>query len=319
VVTCRGPARARRGEEQRRLEVLSDAAVLIQDDRIAAIGPERDLRHAARDAAATEVRGVLFPGLVDAHTHAVFGAERTGDHERRALGMDYMAIAAAGGGILESVRDLRRRTETDLLELTRRRLHALLAHGSTTVEVKSGYGLAAEHELRQLRVIRRLAGELPLRLVPTFLGAHEVPPEHRQEPDRYVELVIEEMLPAVAAQGLARYCDVFCEPGVFSRAQSRAILRAARALGLGLRLHVDELEPCGGAELAAELGAESADHLAAVSAEGVTSSGPRTGTAAGGGRCSSGTRHRFQPGKLASRRAPPDHDPRHVASRPLRG
>lgn len=269
VVTCRGPAHARRGEEQRELEVLHHTAVLIDGGRIAAVGPERALRDAAPDATVTSVRGVLFPGLVDAHTHAVFGAERTGDHERRALGMDYMAIAAAGGGILESVRDLRRRTEPDLLALTRQRLEALLAHGSTTVEVKSGYGLATEHELRQLRVIRRLGDDLPLRLVPTFLGAHEVPPEHRQNPDRYVALVIEEMLPAVAAEGLARYCDVFCEPGVFSREQSRAILRAARALGLGLRLHVDELEPCGGAELAAELGAESADHLAAVSAEGV--------------------------------------------------
>ena len=244
--------------------------MLLDGDRIAGVGPARDLRAAEPDAVVTEVRGVLFPGLIDAHTHAVFGAARTGDHERRALGLDYKAIAAAGGGILESVRDVRRRSESDLVEMTRRRLRALLAHGSTTVEVKSGYGLATEHELTQLRVIRRLADELPLRLVPTFLGAHEVPPEHRHSPDRYVELVIDEMLPAVVAEDLARYCDVFCEPGVFSREQSRAVLRAARALGLGLRLHVDELEPSGGAELAAELGAESADHLAAVSGDGVT-------------------------------------------------
>jgi len=270
VVTCRGPARARRGSEQNTIDVLAGAAVLLHDDRIAAVGPERDLRRDAPDAPVTEVRGVLFPGLVDAHTHGVFGAERTGDHERRALGLDYKAIAAAGGGILESVRDLRQRTEADLVEVTRRRLHALLGHGSTTVEVKSGYGLSLEHEMRQLRVIHRLRDELPMRLVPTFLGAHEVPPEHRQDPDRYVRLVIEDMLPTVVAEGLARYCDVFCEPGVFTREQSREVLRAARALGLGLRLHVDELEPSGGAELAAELAADSADHLAAVSAEGVT-------------------------------------------------
>jgi imidazolonepropionase len=252
------------------LEILTDAAVLIEGDRIAAVGPERELRSAAHDATVTDVQGVLFPGLVDAHTHGVFGAERTGDHERRALGLGYKEIAAAGGGILESVRDLRRRSESELVAFTRRRLLALLAHGTTTVEVKSGYGLAADHELKQLRVIRQLATELPLQLVPTFLGAHEVPEEHRSQPERYVELVLNEMLPAVVADGLARYCDVFCEPGVFTPGQSRAVLDAARDLGLGLRLHADELEASGGAELAAELGAASADHLAAVSQAGVS-------------------------------------------------
>lgn len=249
------------------LEVLADAAVLM-DDRgmIAAVGPYRELK--ASGATVVEVNGVLFPGFVDAHTHAVFGAPRLADHERRARGISYQQIAAQGGGILSSVRDLRERPLDDLLERTRRRLAVLLAHGSTTVEVKSGYGLVLDAELKQLEVVKRLAAGPPL-LIGTFLGAHETPPEDRQVPDRYLDRVIGEMLPAVRRQGVARFCDVFCEPGVFTVEQSRRLLRAAGDLGFGLKLHADELDGTGGAELAAELGAMSADHLAAVSDRGI--------------------------------------------------
>ncbi len=251
------------------LEVLEGAAVLIGDDgRIAGVGPLARLREAAPDAAVTEVDGVLFPGFVDAHTHGVFGMARTADRERRARGEDYKAIAAAGGGILSSVRDVRERTADELADLTRRRLRALLELGTTTVEVKSGYGLSTEAELKQLDVIGRMADAGPA-VIPTFLGAHEVPPEFRDRADQYVELVISEMLPAVRRQGIARYCDVFCEPGVFSVPQARRVLEAARQCGLGLKLHADELDPSGGAELAAELQAVSADHLAAISDRGV--------------------------------------------------
>ncbi len=250
------------------LEVIRDGAVLVRDGRIAAVGPYADLRREASGARVTEVDGVLFPGFVDAHTHAVFGMARLEDHERRALGKDYKAIAAEGGGILSSVRDTRRRTADELRDLTRRRLARLLAHGTTTVEVKSGYGLDLATELRQLDVIGALA-EGPPRLVPTFLGAHEVPAEYRDRRAAYVALVIDEMLPAVVRQGIARYCDVFCEPGVFTVAESRRVLEAAGALGLGLKLHADELDGSGGAELAAELGAVSADHLAKASAAGI--------------------------------------------------
>src|SRR3989449_10805371 len=220
VVTCRGPARARRGPEMADVEVLRDAAVLIEGDRIAWVGPRAD---APTDASvrSEEITGVLFPGFIDCHTHGVFGAPRLDDQERRALGVDYKAIAAAGGGILQSVRDVRSRPEAELEVLTRSRLETLMAHGATTIEVKSGYGLELEAELKQLRVIRRLSEQLPATLIPTFLGAHEVPPEYRNTRADYVQLICEEMLPAVARERLARCCDVFCGPGGFSGAESR--------------------------------------------------------------------------------------------------
>jgi len=248
------------------VEVLRDAAVLIDGKRIAWVGPRAEAPHADQ---VTEVTGVILPGMIDCHTHGVFGAARLDDHQRRALGEDYKAIAAAGGGILQSVRDVRARSEAELEALTRSRLGTLLAHGTTTIEVKSGYGLELEAELKQLRVIRRLAETQPATLIPTFLGAHEVPPEYRADRAAYVRLLCEEMIPAVAKNGLARCCDVFCEPGVFTPAEARAILTAARRHGLALKLHADELEGSGGAELAAELGALSADHLAAVSDAGI--------------------------------------------------
>jgi imidazolonepropionase len=251
------------------VEVLSDAAVLIDGDRIAAVGPYKDLQRAAGTVQRAEVSGIVCPGFVDCHTHAVFGAPRLDDHERRALGTDYKAIAAAGGGILQSVRDVRARSAAELEALTRARLATLLAHGSTTIEVKSGYGLDLETELKQLRVVRHLSDAQPATLVGTFLGAHEVPPEYRGDRAAYVRLLCDEMIPVVAREGLARCCDVFCEPGVFSPPEARVILETARRHGLALKLHADELEGSGGAELAAELGALSADHLAAVSDAGV--------------------------------------------------
>jgi imidazolonepropionase len=269
VVTCRGPARARRARELAELEVLSDVAVAVADGRIADVGSWPALRDRYRGADVTEISGVLFPGFIDCHTHAVFGAPRLDDHQRRALGESYQTIAAGGGGILQSVRDVRARDAAELEALARARLLTLRAHGSTTIEVKSGYGLELETELKQLRVVRHLAETERLGLVPTFLGAHAVPPEFRSHRAEYIRLVVEEMLPAVAQQQLARCCDVFCEPGVFTVPEARAVLTAARAHGLALKLHADELEGSGGAELAAELGALSADHLAGISDAGI--------------------------------------------------
>lgn len=257
--------------------VLEDAAVLIDDGgNVAAVGDYHELRdrgaaggHGRPQAAqVVEVDGVLFPGFVDCHTHAVFGGARTLDQERRATGTSYKDIAARGGGILSSVRDVRERTLDDLISLTSRRLQRLLAHGTTTVEVKSGYGLALDAELKQLDAIKAVSGGAP-DVVATFLGAHEVPLEYREHPDEYVELVTREMIPAVRSHGISRFCDVFCEPGVFTVAQSRRVLEAARRHGFGLKLHADEIDPSGGAELAAELGAVSADHLAAISDAGI--------------------------------------------------
>ncbi len=255
----------------RELEVLEGAAVLVgTDGRIAAVGAPQALQD--RATSVQEIEGVLFPGFVDAHTHGVFGMARTADHERRARGESYKAIAAAGGGILSTVRDVHTRSRDELGDLTRRRLTHLLAHGTTTVEVKSGYGLTTAEELKQLDVIASLADGGP-QVVATFLGAHEFPMEFRDRRDAYVDLVINEMLPAVVRHGVARFCDVFCEPGVFTTGQSRRVLDAAGQHGLGLKIHADELDGSGGAELAVSLGAVSADHLAAVSEEGIRALG----------------------------------------------
>ena len=249
------------------LEVIDDGAVLFGRGVVLAAGPYRDVKREAGKARVEQVEGVLFPGFVDAHTHALFGGPRLADHELRARGTDYKAIAAAGGGILSSVRDARSRTATELEALLAVRLQGLLSLGTTTVEVKSGYGLSTVSELEHLSIMA--AAKRPPLVVPTFLGAHEVPEEFRADRPAYVDLVVEKMLPAVARQGVARFCDVFCEPGVFSIAESRRVLRAAREYGLGLKLHADELDSSGGAELAAEVGAVSADHLAAVSDGGI--------------------------------------------------
>src|SRR5207249_3426802 len=254
IVTCRGPARARRGRYMAQVEVLRDAAVLIDGGRIRTVGTYRELRDAPAGAAVEEVRGVLFPGFVDCHTHAVFGAPRLDDHQRRALGEDYKTIASLGGGILQSVRDVRARPEAELTDLTRSRVERLLAHGSTTIEAKSGYGLDPATELKQLRALATVAADARSALVPTFLGAHEVPPEFRDRRADYVRLLCDDLIPTVAQERLAVACDVFCEPGVFDVAETRAILTAARRHGLGLKLHADELEGSGGAELAVALG-----------------------------------------------------------------
>ncbi len=283
VVTCAGPARARRGAEMADAAVREQTAVLVAGGRIAALGAERDLIAAHREAAIVDCGGgVLTPGFVDSHTHALFGRPRYEEQEMRAAGAGYMEIARRGGGIHASVRDLRARSEDELVALAIPRLRRLAATGVTTVEVKSGYGLTLDDELKALRAIRRLRDELPMRLVPTFLGAHEIPLEHRETAlrrEEYIRLVIEEMIPRVAEDGLARFADVFCEPGVYTVPESRRILEAARNHGLLLKLHADELEAGGGAELAAAIGATSADHLAAISDAGVAALA-RAGTVA---------------------------------------
>ncbi len=273
VVTCAGPASARRGPEMRDAGILRNTAVAVSNGRIAAIGAGRDLQDAYAGAEVVDCRGgVLTPGLVDSHTHAVFGKARFEEHELRAQGMDYMEIARQGGGIHASVRDFRDRSEEQLVDLAVPRVRELMSYGTTTLEIKSGYGLTVEDELKALRVIGRLAARMPLRIVATWLGAHEIPEEYRSSEARrgeWVDLLINEMLPKVVEQGIARFADVFCEPGVFTIEETRRILKAARRVGLGGKLHADELKPSGGAELAASLGAVSADHLAAISEKGI--------------------------------------------------
>ncbi len=272
LVTLTGAPVPRRGSEMQALGIVERAAVAIRGERIAAAGREEDVR-AAFEAPASSTfdgeGGVVLPGFVDPHTHVLFAGSRWREFELRCQGRSYLEIAAAGGGIRSSVRAFRGASDEALKNETRRRLDRMLALGTTTVEAKSGYGLNTEQELRALRLIEELNAEHPVDLVPTFLGAHEFPDEYREDREAYVRLVAEEMLPRVAAQTKARFCDVFCEEGVFTASQSRTILETARALGLGLKLHADEFAPVGGSELAAELGAVSADHLLEATEHGL--------------------------------------------------
>jgi imidazolonepropionase len=261
LVTLRGPTRPRVRAEMRDLGLIQDGALLVRDGRISAVGKYSDLK--SQIAPDTEVidaaGGVVMPGFVDAHTHLVFAGNRADEFEQRIEGASYQQIAAAGGGIRATVRRTRQAPEAGLLEAARRHARWFLMNGTTTLEAKSGYGLEIEAECKILRVIRHLRSEGPLDIVPTFLGAHEVP--DRCQPEQYVDAVIREMLPRVAGERLAEYCDVFCEPHIFAVPAARRILETAKALRLRLRLHADQFTLSGGAKLAAELGAATADHL----------------------------------------------------------
>ena len=271
LVTLAGSARPRVGPEMRDLGIMNDGALLARDGVIVAVGLSSDvIAQASPEATRVDASGsVVMPGFVDAHTHPVFAGTREDEYEMRAAGLTYQQIAAQGGGIRSTVRKTRAASEHDLFEMALPRVNWLLEHGTTTIEAKSGYGLTIEDEIKILRVIRKLNDETPLELIPTFLGAHEVPDEYRADREGYVRLLIEEMLPLVAAEGLARYCDVFCESHVFSADESRAVLSRAKELGLGSRLHAEQLSLSGGATLAAELGAASADHLEWIDADGI--------------------------------------------------
>jgi imidazolonepropionase len=253
--------------------VIPGGAVAIEGERIAAVGPQDTLLQQYPDAIPVDCsNAVITPGLVDSHTHAVFGRPRYEEQEMRAAGSSYMEIARKGGGIHSSVADLREKDEDELYELTVERVRRLTSYGSTTIEIKSGYGLSLDDELKSLRVIRRVAESEPVRVIATLLAAHEIPQEMRQRANgrsEYVDLIIRTVIPAVAAEGFAAFSDVFCEPGVFTLPETKAILEASRDAGFGIKLHADELEPSGGAELAAQLGAVSADHLAAISPDGI--------------------------------------------------
>nr|HET7859076.1 imidazolonepropionase [Caldimonas sp.] len=259
---------ARRGAAMRQLGVVADGAIAVKDGRIAAIGPTDRIAREYRADDELDLSGyVVLPGFVDCHTHPVFSRTRENEFHQRVAGADYMAIAAAGGGILSSMRAVRETGVAELAEHTERHLWGFAAHGTTTVECKTGYGLSLDDEEKSLVALQRAAAAVPLSIRRTFLGAHEVPPEYRQDREGYVRLLCDEMIPRLAP--LADYCDVFAEPGVFDRAQSERILTAARAAGLRLRLHADELTPMGGAELAVQLGAASADHLGRISDAGI--------------------------------------------------
>jgi imidazolonepropionase len=252
------------------LPIVNDGALLIRDGAIEWIGQTTDLPPQPPGTHIIDATGqVVLPGFVDSHTHLIFAGSREDEFEQRLQGLTYQQIAERGGGINATVQRVRAATREELKALARPRLRRLLEHGVTTVEVKSGYGLTVADEIKCLEAVAELNAEGPLELVPTFLGAHAVPPEYRKNRDGYLRLLFEGMLPEVARGRLAEFCDVFCETGVFSIDESRRILHRARDLGLRLKLHADELTPLGGAELAASLQATSADHLLCITEAGI--------------------------------------------------
>jgi imidazolonepropionase len=263
LITVASPGGPRRGEATGDLGIIRGGAVAIRDGRILTVGPSQEIRRQVRAARSLDAGGrLVMPGFVDPHTHLVWAGERADEFEMRVAGASYLQIMAAGGGIMNTVRQTRKADLETLIHETRRRLDRMVAHGTTTIEIKTGYGLATEAELKQLEAIHHLQQESAATLVATFLGAHAIPAEFGGRAEAYVDLVVGEMLPAMAGLEVPpRFCDVFCEDGAFSLAQSRRVLEAARALGFGLKIHVDEFQALGGTRLAVELGATSADHL----------------------------------------------------------
>jgi imidazolonepropionase len=275
TVSGNGP---RRGADMADIGIIADGAVAVEGGRIAAVGPSADIiEQASGSTRVIDAAGrVVMPGFVDAHTHLVFAGDRAGEFELRLRGATYLDILASGGGILSTVRATRESDKPVLLETARRRLATMLSCGTTTAEAKTGYGLTLASEIKMLDVMAQLHGSQPVSLVPSFLGAHAVPPEYEGRADDYTALVCTEMLPAVATWWQAQetgatrpfgfpaavFCDVFCDRGAFSLEQARQILQRAQQLGLRLKIHADEFVTLGGAALAAELGATSADHLA---------------------------------------------------------
>ena len=271
LVTLAGPARPRAGAEMRDLSIIEDGAMLVRDGRIERAGARAEIEPlVTSDHEIVDAGGrVCLPGFVDAHAHPVFAGTRVDEYEQRAEGLTYQEIRERGGGIRATVRRTRAAAVDELIEAGKRYAGWFLRGGTTTVEAKSGYGLTPEDELKMLRAIKRLNDETALRCVPTFLGAHDIPEEYAGRREEYVALVTREMLPRVAGERLAEYCDVFCEKGVFTIEDARSVLRAIREAGLKLRFHADQLSLSGGALLAAELRTATADHLEHTDAAGI--------------------------------------------------
>lgn len=268
LVTVAGPKRPRVENELSELGIIRNGGMLIREGKIERVGANDEIEKNLDGAEIVDARGrVVMPGFVDAHTHLVFAGDRLEDFERRSRGETYEQIAKAGGGIWSTVEKTRAASEPDLLAQAKKHANWFLRCGTTTVEAKSGYGLTVEDELKILRVLHQLKKEVPLEIVPTFLGAHAIP--RKLSAHEYLDLVITEMLPRVTAQKLAEFCDVFCERGYFDIDQSRRILSEAKKLGLNLRGHVDQLTNSGGAKLMAEIGATTADHLEQTDEQGI--------------------------------------------------
>jgi imidazolonepropionase len=272
LITMSGPA-PRTGAAMREIGLIENGGLAAARDEILAVGKSEDIEGKiplAEGCTVVDAGGaVVTPGLIDPHTHPVFARTREREFEMRAQGKSYMEIAQSGGGIRSSVRDLREASLQQLKDRTKKCLDTMLEYGITTIEAKSGYGLSTESELKSLQVIKELNEVHPIDLIPTFLGAHEVPDEYRDRREEYIDLVINEMIPLVVKENLAEYCDIFCEEGVYTIEESRKIMQAAQDAGLKLRFHADELASTGGAELAARMNAATADHIVYASEAGI--------------------------------------------------
>lgn len=261
--------RAVRGRAMREIRVIDGGAIAIENGRLAFVGPEAERPRLNFDVKIDAHGGTAIPGFVDTHTHLPFAGARESEFNRRLHGEKYEAIAASGGGILSTVRATRAASEDGLVALMRPRLDRMALHGTTTAEAKSGYGLDLEHEVKQLRAISRVSSISPVELIPTCLAAHDIPEEHRSDPDEYVREIIEEILPIVSRERLARFVDAFVERGAYSLEQGERVLAAGKSMGLTPRLHADEFSDGGGAAMAARIGAASADHLMFISESGI--------------------------------------------------
>ncbi len=270
LLTLSGSSAPRTRSELSDLGMIPDGAMAIRAGRIEAVGKTADIlaRYTA-DEVIQARDSVVLPGFVDSHTHPVFVHTREDEFAQRLAGKSYVEISQSGGGIRSTIATTRSADENLLYELARKRIQRMIGQGTTTLEAKSGYGLDTASELKQLRVLDRLAHDLPIRIVPTFMGAHEFPAEYKDNHPAYIDILCNEMIPAVAKQGIAQFCDIFTEAHVFSIEESRRVLSCAREHGLRLKMHADEIEPMGGAELAAELECVSADHLGAASDAGI--------------------------------------------------
>ena len=261
------------GRDMSELNIIENGAVAIFGSRIVAVGETKSILKNVKATGKTRIYDalgrVVTPGLIDPHTHPVFAGQRSAEFEMRIAGKSYMEIARAGGGINSTVKAVRKASKKTLKENGRKILDKMLSMGTTTIEAKSGYGLTVKDEIKQLVALKELNEEHEIDIIPTFLGAHEIPPEYKKRPDNYVNLVCTEMIPKVVSKNLAVFCDVFCEKGVFGTKHTRVILQTAQAFGLRAKLHADEFSNTGGAELAAEFGAASADHLVYVNDEGI--------------------------------------------------
>ncbi|MEA2095575.1 MAG: imidazolonepropionase [Candidatus Cloacimonadota bacterium] len=270
LLTLAGSKSPRTGTEMNELGIINNGAIAVKDNKIIAVGTTEKI---AADFQAGKVidaaNKVVMPGFVDPHTHPVFKQTRENEFEMRILGKSYVEISQSGGGIRSSIAGVRETSEKELYQLAEKRINKIISNGTTTMEAKSGYGLSTESEIKMLKVIKKLNENLPIDIISTFLGAHEFPIEHKDDKEKYIDILMNEMMPQVRELNLAEYCDIFTEDHVYNIEQSRRILNRAKELGFKIRMHADEIKPIGGAELAAEVGAVTADHLGAASDEGI--------------------------------------------------